>query len=382
MDREIFFVEQHYQEIIDLVGVSAAQEVELEAKKQEAITSIRTKYLLMEGKSLQQGQRSWKSFFKASSDNMKGWQSDLKDALEVVGQFWNTLSGLLDSYTAREQEKSQQRLDALNKEYDYKDQKLEESYQKGLISELKYNSEKNKLDRERAEKDRQIKMEMFERQKQADTAKAFVNVALGVTQAIAEYPWPYSLIVAGIVAAAGAIEIDKINSQTPSFGKGKIFDKGPKHSDAEGGLHVIDPRTGDLEALFEVGEGLVNADSVSQTPNRRILEWMNANPGKVYRPQYVSTIGAPVNFDKGITNTSISSFGSGFLPQQSSSTSSSPYYDMAVFQKQMEENNRLLGVMISEIKAMGDKKSAVVFSLQRLNEAQQEFDELQSFGGI
>jgi rubrerythrin len=43
-------------------------------------------------------------------------------------------------------------------------------------------------------------------------AMAIINTAQGVTMALAEYPWPFSLVVAGIVAAAGAIQVATIAS--------------------------------------------------------------------------------------------------------------------------------------------------------------------------
>lgn len=43
-------------------------------------------------------------------------------------------------------------------------------------------------------------------------AMAIINTAQGVTKALAEYPWPFSLVVAGIVAAAGAIQVATIAS--------------------------------------------------------------------------------------------------------------------------------------------------------------------------
>jgi len=40
---------------------------------------------------------------------------------------------------------------------------------------------------------------------------AIIDTALGITKALATYPWPYSLVVAGIVGAAGAAQIATIN---------------------------------------------------------------------------------------------------------------------------------------------------------------------------
>jgi hypothetical protein len=42
---------------------------------------------------------------------------------------------------------------------------------------------------------------------------AIMNTAQGITKALAEYPWPWSMIVAALVGAAGAIQIETIASQ-------------------------------------------------------------------------------------------------------------------------------------------------------------------------
>lgn len=49
-------------------------------------------------------------------------------------------------------------------------------------------------------------------------ALAMINTAQGVTKALADYPFPYDLVVAGIVAAAGAIQIGTIASQSFAVG--------------------------------------------------------------------------------------------------------------------------------------------------------------------
>ncbi len=44
-------------------------------------------------------------------------------------------------------------------------------------------------------------------------ALAIVNTAQGVTRALADYPWPFNMVVGGIIAAAGAIQIATIAAQ-------------------------------------------------------------------------------------------------------------------------------------------------------------------------
>jgi hypothetical protein len=87
--------------------------------------------------------------------------------------------------------------------------------------------------------------------------QAVVSTAAGVARALADWPWPYSLIVGGIVAAAGAIQIAKINSA------------GQAHS----GLDYV-PRTGTY--ILEQGEAVIKRDQ-----NARLTEMLNNRNSEV-----------------------------------------------------------------------------------------------------
>jgi len=82
--------------------------------------------------------------------------------------------------------------------------------------------------------------------KAASLALAGINVAEGVTKALAAYPPPWNFAAAAAVGAAGAIQIGKIASQPkPSFAEGGIV---------EGGSYVNDRLTANVNA----GEMVLN----------------------------------------------------------------------------------------------------------------------------
>jgi hypothetical protein len=54
--------------------------------------------------------------------------------------------------------------------------------------------------------------------------EAIINIAAGVTRAFREYAWPYSLVVAGLVAAQGAVQIATINAQSFAVGTPSVPD--------------------------------------------------------------------------------------------------------------------------------------------------------------
>ena len=52
---------------------------------------------------------------------------------------------------------------------------------------------------------------------------AYINTALAVTKALGSAPFPYSLVLAGLAAAAGAVQISTIKSQ--KFAAGGVITK-------------------------------------------------------------------------------------------------------------------------------------------------------------
>lgn len=68
-----------------------------------------------------------------------------------------------------------------------------------------------------AESNKEAAMDAFNAYKAVAITQAAVSAAAGAVRALADYPYPYSLIVAGLVAAQGAIQVGMIAAQQPSF---------------------------------------------------------------------------------------------------------------------------------------------------------------------
>jgi tape measure domain-containing protein len=93
-------------------------------------------------------------------------------------------------------------------------------------------------------------------------AMAAANTAQGVAKAFADYAWPYSAIVAGIVGASGLAQVAAVNAAKP---------KPPRL--AEGG--IVKPRAGGVQAIVaEAGE----AEAVIPLSK---LDRMLAGPGGI-----------------------------------------------------------------------------------------------------
>lgn len=124
---------------------------------------------------------------------------------------------------------------------------LEEQRELGLISEEAYEEERDAIQRR-----------AFERQKLADTAQAIINGALAVTKVTAQTGVLSPFAIPGIVASTAA-QVALIQSQ--KYEKGDLFLEGPSHR--QGGMPVIDPRTGRKRAELEGGEFIIRKRAVT-----------------------------------------------------------------------------------------------------------------------
>ena len=94
---------------------------------------------------------------------------------------------------------------------------------------------------------------------------AIVNTATGVTRAFKDYPWPFSMVVAGIIAAAGAIQIATIAAT-------KFHDGGVIR--AHSGLAV-----GEVPIIAQTGEGILSRRGMSALGGSGVLNSLNGGFG-------------------------------------------------------------------------------------------------------
>lgn len=105
--------------------------------------------------------------------------------------------------------------------------------------------------------------ELFEIGKVAATAQAIVNVAQGVTKALATFPPPFSFAVAASVAAAGAVQIASISSQNLAGGIDEVprgFNNDTFPANLSTGERVVPAETNkDLKEFLKTGGRETNA---------------------------------------------------------------------------------------------------------------------------
>ncbi len=120
----------------------------------------------------------------------------------------------LKSLAEGELQNMELRLSNLQKFYDEQQALAGDNDRAKEVLRIKEERETEKLRKDIARKEKEV------RRKQA-----LIDIAAGVAKAFATYPWPYALIPAAIVAATGASQIAMINRQ--NFAEGVINIKGP-----------------------------------------------------------------------------------------------------------------------------------------------------------
>ena len=122
---------------------------------------------------------------------------------------------------------------------------LELKYRKGEMSEEEYNEKVTESKRKAAKEQYKIQMVQWA----ASILQATANVAEGVTKALAQNGWPLGAVMAGLAAAAGAVQIATIVASKPT-----------PPSFATGGIVPGNSYSGDrVQANVNSGEMILNA---------------------------------------------------------------------------------------------------------------------------
>jgi TP901 family phage tail tape measure protein len=102
---------------------------------------------------------------------------------------------------------------------------LDKELAAGTITQDTYNKRKEAMNAEYDKKQREWAKRDYERKKNQAMIQAAINTGLGVTRALVDYAYPYSLIIGGLVLASGIAQASTIaNQPTPEFEEGGYSD--------------------------------------------------------------------------------------------------------------------------------------------------------------
>lgn len=288
-----------------------------------------------------------------------------QEALSAVESFYNQASGIFDSIATVE--KNQQ--DAALQDYiagnDAKRKSLDERLKNGLLTQKQYDEKMLALDEEQAKKEKEIKVQQWQAQKEAAITQAGMQMALAIARAFADYMYPASLAVAALAGISGAAQIAAISSQPmPAFKDGTdnapsgwklVGEEGPELINDSGGYQILS-----------------NKDSIN------LLYSMMASGSKVKQPKN--------NFDLAPSIARVNAFKNGtispqsYIQQAQSSVASAGFnYDDSEIKALMREQNKRLESL--EI-TLREKETGISFGGRTgLDKRRQEYEEIQTLSG-
>jgi hypothetical protein len=129
---------------------------------------------------------------------------------------------------------------------------LEKEKQVALSNKKLTAKERERIEKEYAAKERQIKKKQFEDNKAASIAQAIINIAMGVTQAFAQGGIA-GFVTGALVAAAGAVEIAAISAQESPYFEGTPY---LERKGAPRGKDTIRIRANEGEAIIPTQKNL------------------------------------------------------------------------------------------------------------------------------
>ena len=289
----------------------------------------------------------------------EGVRDNYKTVVGEISQIVGGINTLVGSIGNLLQQQTQQQIDSLTRRTEAEDKKLKDQLDSKLISQEAYDQKKAQLDRKAADELRALRVKQFNQEKAMKLIQAGINVALGVTQAIAQTG--VGAIVAGVlVAAAGAAEIALIASaQPPSYGDGTILD-GPKHSDKSKGLPIINPYTGQALAYVEGGEAVIPGATVQA--NRPLINQLLANKGKSVMAQSMSRYMQMPNLNSSRVASNVQMANGGYILNASNKFNSNTTENLA---KMQAMNDKYLKDISKYTKTQASKEMSI--SLTEIN---------------
>ncbi|MGN6293764.1 MAG: hypothetical protein ACTHMV_13555 [Chitinophagaceae bacterium] len=184
--------------------------------------------------------------------------------LSDIITFAQTLADVFAPNDQAEKAREDAELARLQKQNDKKKSADQKLLNQKLISQQEYNRRAKILDDQYNAQASAAKKKQWERQKKADEIAAIISGSQAVLSALQTKPFLLGLTLAVIAGIKTKKEIDNIRNQpVPEFATGGFL-SGPSHK--QGGIDMINSRTGKKVAEAEGGEVLLSKNTVAKNP--------------------------------------------------------------------------------------------------------------------
>jgi hypothetical protein len=195
-------------------------------------------------------------------------------AVSMTGELASRVTSMLQSYSQIQKNHDDEQIEQLDRTYSEQERKTEELYRAKLLTEKEYNARQLKEKNAHERKVDKIKKEAAEREKKIAVATAIINGIVSVVKTLAQYAYPYNLVLAALDAAVVGAQVAAIKSTPVAYADGDIVDKPTYGVFGEAGPEALIPlspgkRSRGKELWMESGRqmGLLN-NWMTETPSR------------------------------------------------------------------------------------------------------------------
>ena len=145
--------------------------------------------------------------------------------INVMQDFANQAMDIYRQIADVQQQSAELEMQRFSEAQDAKARKLKQQLDDGLISQKYYDAQMEKMEAEKERREKKMKHDQFEKEKQASIVQSVIQGALSVATTIAQWGLPWGLIPAAIAAATAAVQTALIASQVNPYAKGGYIRK-------------------------------------------------------------------------------------------------------------------------------------------------------------
>ncbi|MBR4536211.1 MAG: phage tail tape measure protein [Bacteroidales bacterium] len=239
VEKQKAAIQERYQLEIDKINKLIAAKLQNEVLDEAEIKSLRDKIELLKRMQAEaeaavvkqasgglRGKSIWQQLAEFDWSNLaNNWQKGLDLMANALDDFAYSAMSIFNTINQMQSNREQAEFDSYCKMQDDKAKNLQERLNKGLISQEKYDAEIAKMEEEKEAKEKQMKHEQFERERQSSFAEVLIQGVIAVARAFADYGWPGGLIPAALSTAQTAVQTAMISSQVNPYARGGYIDR-------------------------------------------------------------------------------------------------------------------------------------------------------------
>jgi TP901 family phage tail tape measure protein len=191
---------------------------------------------------------------------IEAFQNQINKISNTVADVGNATLTLLQNFYAFKNAQDNADLAREKKINDAKQKLYKKQLDNKLISQAQFDKKVAEAQEQFDAKDRKVRRKQAEREQRVAIYQAVITGIMSVLRTMSSVAFPFNIPLAAAQAAAAGFQVAAIKKEPlPELGKGALLRRGPKHNSKSRGMPIVNPETGQVEALVERGEAVVSS---------------------------------------------------------------------------------------------------------------------------